>query len=89
MRRTARCRAEEVSICFLAPQFGGKQDRIELACTALAKQVGETSVKRLQTALRAAAGDQVRGTTMVGVIQPGTLGAAQQAVLTKALTSLL
>ena len=26
---------KEVSLCFLAPQFAGKQDRIELACATL------------------------------------------------------
>ena len=32
--------SKETGVCFLAPQFAGKQDRIELACTALVKQIG-------------------------------------------------
>lgn len=43
--------AKEVGLCFLAPKFAGKQDRIELSCTALAKQIGEAAVKALQDGL--------------------------------------
>ena len=80
---------KEIGVCFLAPQFAGKQDRIELACTTLAKQIGDARCKKLQDAICAAAGDHVTGKTMVSIIQPGTLSAAAQKALTKAFVSLI
>lgn len=80
---------KETGICFLAPQFAGKKDRIELACTTLTKQIGPARGSKLDSALRAAAGDQVLGKTMISVVEPGTLSAAQQKALTKAFLDLL
>lgn len=76
-------------ICFLAPQFAGKKDRIELACTALAKQIGKDSMSKLDASLRDAAGEQVLGNTMISVILPGQLPAARQKALSKAFLDLL
>lgn len=80
---------KEVSICFLAPQFAGKQDRIELACTTLTKQIGPARASELDHALRSAAGEQVLGKTMISIVQPGTLPSAKQKALTQALLALL
>lgn len=80
---------KEVSLCFLAPQFAGKQDRIELACTTLVKQIGPARHRQLEIALRAAAGEQVLGKTMLSIIQPGTLPAAKQKALIKGFVDLL
>ena len=76
-------------VCFLAPQFAGKKDRIELACTTLAKQIGKVPAKTLEDAIRAAAGDLAMGKTMISVVQPGSLSAPRQRALTKAFTDLL
>lgn len=75
-------------ICFLAPQFAGKKDRIELACTSLAKQIGKAGAKSLEDAIRAAAGELALGNTMISVVEPGSLPAPQQKALTKAFTDL-
>lgn len=80
---------KDVSVCFLAPQFAGKQDRIELACTMLAKQIGAKRFSELEKSLRGAAGDQVLGKTMISVVQPGTLPAGKQKSLTKGFVDLL
>lgn len=80
---------KEIGVCFLAPQFGGKKDRIELACTTLTKQIGAARAGKLEAALRAAAGDQVLGKTMISIVEPGTLSAAQHKSLSKALLDLL
>jgi hypothetical protein len=80
---------KEVGVCFLAPKFAGKQDRIELACTALAKQIGPTRMKEFEAALRSAAGELVLGKTMISVVQPGTLPAAKRKELSKAFVDLL
>ena len=77
--------AKVVGVCFLAPQFAGKHDRIELACTRLAKQIGESAMKSLQAGLREAAGENVKGTTMVSVVHPGQLPAKSQKALIAAL----
>ena len=79
---------KEVSICFLAPQFAGKQDRIELACTTLTKQIGPARASELENALRAAAGEQALGKTMISIVQPGALPPAGQKALTKAFLAL-
>lgn len=80
---------KEVGICFLAPAFGGKQDRIELACATLAKQIGEARCQELQAGLRQAAGEKVAGNTMISIIQPGTLSSAEQKSLTQAFIQVL
>lgn len=80
---------KDLSVCFLAPQFAGKQDRIELACTTLAKLLGPERAGELETALRAAAGDLVLGKTMISIVQPGSLAASKQKALTKAFLDLL
>src|SRR5262245_43168781 len=46
---------KQVGVCFLAPAFAGKRDRIELECTTLAKQLGDARCKALLTTLRQAA----------------------------------
>jgi hypothetical protein len=81
--------SKEVSICFLTPQFAGKQDRIELACTTLTKQIGLARARELENALRSAAGELVLGNTMISIVQPGTLPAAKKKALTKAFLDLL
>lgn len=80
---------KEVSVCFLAPKFAGKPDRIELACTTLTKQIGPDRAKELEKALRAAAGEQVLGKTMISIVEPGALSAAKQKALTQAFLDLL
>jgi hypothetical protein len=80
---------KEVGVCFLAPAFAGKQDRIELACAGLAKQIGDARCKKLQDELRQAAGERVAGNTMISIIQPGALSPAQQKALTKVFVGLL
>lgn len=80
---------KEAGVCFLAPAFGGKKDRIELACTTLAKQIGDARCEKLKKALRGAAGDSVAGTTMLSIIQPGLLSTKGQDALTEVFTGLL
>ena len=80
---------KEAGVCFLAPQFAGKKDRIELACATLVKQIGKTRAAALETMIRAAAGESALGKTMISVVQPGSLPAAKQRALTSALTDLL
>lgn len=79
----ASIRGKEVGICFLAPAFGNKQDRIELACTGLAKQIGSKRCQELQDRLREVAGDRVLGQSMLSIIQPGGLPPAQQKALVR------
>jgi hypothetical protein len=79
----------EAAVCFLAPQFGGKQDRIELACKTLIKQIGEKGSKKLEDAIRSAAGEQALGKTMLSVVQPGTLPAGKRQALAQAFLDLL
>ncbi len=78
----------EVALRFLAPVFGGKKDRIELTCAELRKQLGDARCDNLITALRKAAGDQVAGTSMISVIQPGDLPTADRNALTLAFIAL-
>ena len=72
---------KQVGICFLAPAFRGKKDRIELACTGLARELGAKRCQTLQDSLREVAGDHVLGKSMLSVVQPGTLAKAQQKAL--------
>ncbi|MFZ1376208.1 MAG: hypothetical protein WAS25_06390 [Geothrix sp.] len=85
----SRIEGKEVGICFLAPAFAGKKDRIELSFTNLAKQVGPTRCETLKRALQAAAGDHFKGTSMVSILDPGDLPPASCTALTTALTALL
>ena len=52
---------QEVGVCFLAPAYAGKKNRIELGCSALRKQLGVSCCDELVAALREAAGDRVAG----------------------------
>ncbi|MEE9296854.1 MAG: hypothetical protein V3W34_18065 [Phycisphaerae bacterium] len=78
----------EIGICFLAPAFGRKKDRIELTCASLRKQLGAARCDELVAALRKAAGDQVAGTSMISILQPGDLSAVRKKALTRAFTAL-
>lgn len=80
---------KEVGICFLAPAYGSKKDRIELSLTALAKQIGTPRCETLKAALQKAAGDHFKGASMVSILDPGELSAAGQESLTSALGTLL
>ncbi|MFT3879680.1 MAG: hypothetical protein QM703_08470 [Gemmatales bacterium] len=80
---------KEAGVCFLAPQFAGKKDRIELACASLVKQIGQDRSSKLEKALRAAAGEKALGKTMISIVEPGTLTSPQQKALNKAFTNLL
>ena len=80
---------KETGVCFLAPQFAGKKDRIELACATLVKQIGDRRVKALDTAIRDAAGEQALGATMISVVRPGALPPPKQRALTTAFVDLL
>jgi|CXWL01.1.fsa_nt_gi hypothetical protein len=79
----------EVAVCFLAPQFAGKKDRIELACTTLGKQIGVPRLAALEAALRAAAAERVLGKSMLSIVEPGLLPAAGQAALVRAFVDLV
>lgn len=80
---------KDLGICFLAPQFAGKPDRIELACVALGKQIGAEKSDALVAGLRAAAGESVLGKTMVCVARPGALVASSQKSLTQVFLGIL
>ncbi len=80
---------KEVGICFLAPAYGGKKDRIELSLTALAKQITTPRCEALKAALQKAAGDRLKGASMVSILEPGELSKASQKSLTSALGTLL
>lgn len=85
----SRMEGKDVGICFLAPAYAGKKDRIELSFTNLAKQVGPARSEALKLALQAAAGDQFKGTSMVSILDPGGLPPANRTALTTALCDLL
>ncbi len=78
----------EIGICFLAPAFGKKKDRLELTCASLGKQLGAGRCDDLVAAIRKAAGDRVAGTSMISIIQPGDLSTAGKKALTRAFTAL-
>ncbi len=80
---------KDIGICFLAPQFAGKKDRIELGCSALTKQIGKDRMSSLEASLRQAAGEQVLGKTMISIVEPGILPAARQKALRQAFVKLL
>ena len=77
-----------VGVCFLAPSFAGKKDRIELSLTALAKQIGERRCQDLKRALSLAAGDHLLGATMVSLVDPGELSKAGQDAVKTAFAAL-
>lgn len=80
---------KKVGVCFLAPAYAGKQDRIELSLTILAKQVGQARCDRLKTDLCMAAGSSLTGTSMISIVAPGALSASSRRLLTSALVGLL
>jgi hypothetical protein len=80
---------KEIGICFLAPAFAGKKDRIELSLTTLAKQIGDGPCQELKSALQHAAGDNFKGTSMISIVEPGARSAASQKALREALCRLL
>jgi len=80
---------KEVGFCFLAPAYGSKKDRIELSLTALAKQIGTPKCESLKAAISKAAGDSLKGTSMVSIIEPGELSRACQKSLTSVLCNLI
>ncbi|MCZ6837282.1 MAG: hypothetical protein O7G85_16020 [Planctomycetota bacterium] len=82
-------KGKEVGICFLAPAYATKKDRIELSLNALAKQIGAPRCEALKKALQKAAGDQMKGASMVSILEPGELSASGQKSLTSALCKLL
>ncbi|MAG57476.1 MAG: hypothetical protein CMJ83_14385 [Planctomycetes bacterium] len=76
---------KEVGICFLAPAYGNKKDRIEFSLNPLAKQIGAPRCETLKTSLQKAAGDHLKGASMVSIVEPGDLSAAGQKSMTTAL----
>ncbi len=82
-------KSKEVGICFLAPPYGSKKDRIELSCSALRKQIGDAPCDKLTENLRRAAGDQLKGSSMISLIQPGELPPAARKAITGALTAVI
>lgn len=86
-----RCeiKGREVGVCFVAPLYAKKCDRIELSCTPLKKQIGEGKCNKFVEAIRSAAGENVLGSSMISIVEPGKLSASKQNALTKALCTLI
>jgi hypothetical protein len=80
---------KEIGVCFLAPAYASKKDRIELSLTTLTKQIGDDLCQELKSALQEAAGDNFKGSSMVSIVDPGELSAAKQKKLKSALCRLL
>ena len=80
---------KDISICFLAPQFAGKKDRIELACASLSKQMGKDRLSSLEKSLRQAADEHVLGKTMISIVELGSLSASNQKALRQAFVTLI
>lgn len=80
---------KEIGICFLAPAYGNKKDRIELSLTALAKQIGTPRCEALKAAMEKVAGDSIKGASMVSILEPGELPPAGQKSLTSVLSQML
>jgi hypothetical protein len=78
-----------VGICFLAPAFAGKKDRIEMSLTTLGKQIGAARCAALKASLEKAAGNHLKGASMVSIVEPGELPGSGQKGLKEALTGLL
>lgn len=77
--------AGEMGVCFLAPAFRGKKDRVELSCSPLVKKLGSERCDRFTGDLRATAGDHVLGKSMISIVTPGTLPATRQKKLARIL----
>lgn len=82
-------KGKDVGVCFLAPTFKAKSDRIELSCAQLKKQLGVSRCQELVDSLRTVAGDRVKGQSMISIMDPGGLPAPKQKALVKAFTELL
>ena len=80
---------KEAGICFVAPAYAGKKNRIEVSLTVLAKQVGAARSKKLKAGLQEAASDNLKGTSMVSILDPGTLAASARKKLTTTLCELI
>ncbi len=78
-----------VGICFVAPAYAGKKDRIELSLTPLGKRIGAERCDALKSQLARAAGDRLKGKSMVSILEPGSLQAADRQALTSALCRML
>lgn len=79
---------KQVGICFLAPAYAGKKDRIELSLTTLGKQIGSARCEVLKSALQKAAGEHLKGASMVSIVDPGELPASGRKALTAAFDAL-
>lgn len=75
----------EVGVCFLAPAYAKKRDRIELSCAPLKKQIGATRCTEFVETIRTAAAEHVLGASMICIVGPGKLSTRKQHALTKAL----
>lgn len=82
-------KGKDLGFCFVAPAFRGKSDRIELGCAQLKKQLGEARCARLVESLRQAAGDRVKGQSMISITNPGVLPASKRKALMKVFIDLL
>lgn len=82
-------KGKEIGFCFLAPTFRGKADRIELGCAQLKKQLGSSRCDHLVESMRNAAGDHVKGQSMISITIPGELPPSKRKALTKVFTDLL
>ena len=80
---------KEVGICFLAPAYAKKKDRVELSLTTLSKQIGASDCQKLKVALQKAAGDRFTGSSMVCIVEPGGLPPGPQKLLSAALFTIL
>ncbi len=78
-----------VGLCFLAPAYAGKKDRIELSCSSLTRSLGATAVEQLLAALKKAAGTQYRGTSMISIVDPGRLAPASREHLAATICGIL
>jgi len=80
---------KEVGVCFLAPAYANKKDRIELSLTPLAKQIGEARCRQLKESLHGTAGERLKGASMISILEPGELSASARKSLTKALCDVI
>ncbi len=80
---------KEVGLCFLAPAYAGKKDRIELSLTPLSKRIGARRCDALSRNLREVAGDRLKGQSMVSIVDPGGLPASARRALTSTLCELI
>ncbi len=80
---------QEVGVCFLAPAYAKKRDRIELSCAPLKKQIGAIRCTKFVETIRTVAGEHVLGASMISIVEPGKLSTSQQHALTRALCALI